>query len=260
MKILILAYHRVYPGYHTEPDVFEWQIKTLKNKFVPITLEQTIKFIKGEFKINNDGFVITFDDGWADNFFYAYPILKKYNIPATIFIPTNFIADKRIEKFDYFKAKNMNEAMAEIKQKGYSPDFLTWEEINQMKSLIQIESHGHNHLHHPKNSPENIKNDLEKSIEIIFKKTGRKPKYLAWPYGEYDEKTIKIAAEINFEACLTTKIGTIKKGDNLMALKRFPPPRRKKIFTLCLKRKGGMNFYRLIVDIYELIQKKLFAR
>lgn len=249
MKVLILAYHRVYPGYHIDPETFEYQIRTLKERFVSLTLNEVVAFAKGDFNLKKNGFAITFDDGWADNFVYAYPILKKHNVPATIFIPTNFISSKRIKKFDYLEAKSMAKAINTSSEEECSSEFLTWEEISNMKPLIQIESHGHSHLHLPKNPPEKIKNDLGDSIKIITEKTGRRPKHLAWPFGEYSETALEMAKEVGFEACLTTRIGAVKRGDNLYELKRFSPPRNRHLFLTALKGNAGMALYRLGITL-----------
>jgi peptidoglycan/xylan/chitin deacetylase (PgdA/CDA1 family) len=253
-KILVLAYHRVFPGYHIDPEIFEWQIKTLKEKFNPLTLDEVLSFIKGDLLLKKNGFVVTFDDGWADNFIYAYPILKKYNVPATIFVSTAFIQDKRSIIFDYAKTKEMAEIIKNYQEK-YQGEFLSWEEINQMKPLIQIESHGHSHLNYANTPPEKIKEDIEKSIEIITEKIGRQPKFIAWPFGKYSKEAIKIAKETNLKAALTVKIGSVKTNSPLYELKRFSPPRHRFLFLIASKREMGMLFYRVIVFIFSKIKK-----
>jgi peptidoglycan/xylan/chitin deacetylase (PgdA/CDA1 family) len=254
MKILVLAYHRVFPGHHIDPGTFEYQIQTLKGRFVPLTLDETIAFVRGELNLKKEGFAVTFDDGWADNFVYAYPILKKHNVPATIFAPTKFINETRnnIGTADVPNFTNGYEkAFKEVEEKGYSNEFLTWDDIRAMAPLITIESHGNNHLHHPKHTPEEIKKDLEISVKIIEKETGRKPKYLAWPFGEYNDSSTQIAKEIGFEACFTMKIGSVKRGDNPYKLRRFAPPRSRRWFKAATSGDTGMAIYRLAINLIK---------
>ena len=102
-KVIILMYHRVVtekelnqyyiqPGMYVKKDVFEMQMKFLKEHFEIISLSELLKLWKDKKLDESKRYcVITFDDGWLDNYIYAYPILKKYKIPATIFLPTSYI-------------------------------------------------------------------------------------------------------------------------------------------------------------------------
>lgn len=90
-RVLCLLYHRVSPVkddmYHltVSPYNFEEQIRYLKEQ-VPI-----LRFEEDWTKPGQDGVAITFDDGYADNYEYALPILEKYRVPATIFISTGYV-------------------------------------------------------------------------------------------------------------------------------------------------------------------------
>lgn len=288
MKALILAYHHVCPNCHINPEIFDFQMQTIKKKFIPITLEDIIDIIKNKTKFKKDYVVITFDDGWADNFTYAYPILKNHGLRGTIFISTNLISDK----------------------KG---DYITWDQINLMKPVFQIESHGHSHAYQFRSSKiinpntlhfDNLKNrllnygeginlkspiyesgsvlaypryyegkkiveniddykkrvetEIKTSFSIISKKTGRRPKYLAWPFGEYNLIAVKIAQKLNIEACFTTNQGYIFEKDSIYETKRFFPPRNKFAFWIAIKGKIGMQIYLLGINFLSFI-KKLIA-
>lgn len=90
-RVLCLLYHRVHPVkddiYHltVSPRNFEEQIRYLKNH-VPI-----LRFEEDWTRADGDGVVITFDDGYADNYEYALPVLEKYQVPATIFVSTGYV-------------------------------------------------------------------------------------------------------------------------------------------------------------------------
>jgi peptidoglycan/xylan/chitin deacetylase (PgdA/CDA1 family) len=120
-------YHRVIPaqkasfpiqaGMYVEPETFETHIRFLKKHFKIIPISE-LQFIIGR-KISNSkpGCVLTFDDGWCDFFEYAFQILKNYQIPATVFLPTDFIGTKkwfwtdRLITFLYQKKDRKNSAM-----------------------------------------------------------------------------------------------------------------------------------------------------
>jgi len=161
MRVVILAYHRVYPGYHIDPEVFDFQMRTIKEKFSPLSLDEVIGFLRGEIQLKRDGVVVTFDDGWADNFIYAYPILKKYGLRGVVFVTTGFISNTPLVRptlADYWKGKvtleelfkpiEMDKAVMEFAMRGESDQFLTWEEIRGMRDVFEVECHGHTHAYH----------------------------------------------------------------------------------------------------------------
>lgn len=89
-KPKILAYHGVAPRLetplnwrHIDPELFEQHLLFLKKYTHVITLKD---FFAGNYLPGKKNIAITFDDGYKNNYTYAYPILKKYNIPATIFV------------------------------------------------------------------------------------------------------------------------------------------------------------------------------
>lgn len=100
-KVTILMYHRVLnerqtsnvqPGMYVTSHVFEEHIKFLNSHFNVISFHKLLQKLKNAtIQYNTRYCIITFDDGWRDNFINAYPVLKKYNIPATIFLPTSYI-------------------------------------------------------------------------------------------------------------------------------------------------------------------------
>ena len=100
-NLTILLYHRVGPqaapffGTSVSPIVFEKQIRFLKRNYKIIDF-QDLKLFNFNYRSYKDLVILTFDDGYRDNFLYAYPILKKYGIPATIFLATDFIGTGKL--------------------------------------------------------------------------------------------------------------------------------------------------------------------
>ena len=102
-KVALFMYHRVLakkdiernyvqPGMYVRNDVFEQQMSYLKKNFRILRFSDLLDMWKnGVWDDSQRYCIITFDDGWLDNYRHAYPILLKYNIPATIFLPTSLI-------------------------------------------------------------------------------------------------------------------------------------------------------------------------
>lgn len=111
--IVIFVYHRVCPRKgnlavsNICPEEFEKQIKYLKENFKIYSLENLINVLENNQinkKESENIAVITFDDGYNDNYIYAFPILKKYHIPATIFLITEYIGKDKLfwwDKIEY---------------------------------------------------------------------------------------------------------------------------------------------------------------
>ena len=95
----ILMYHRV--GKNLEPrsglsipvtpEVFEEQMNYLRSRYKIMSLDELAMYVGKKKSLPKKIVSITFDDGYKDNYLYAYPILRKYNIPATIFLATGYI-------------------------------------------------------------------------------------------------------------------------------------------------------------------------
>lgn len=119
---VIFLYHRVYPEEERalvasiSPEEFEKQMMYLKKYFRFSSLEELVEIINepdGKIRQLENIAVVTFDDGYKDNYVYAYPILHKYKIPATIFLTYNYIGQEDLfwwDKLGYiiYHSKNKN--------------------------------------------------------------------------------------------------------------------------------------------------------
>jgi peptidoglycan/xylan/chitin deacetylase (PgdA/CDA1 family) len=106
-KLSILMYHRVLstnhpdlawvqPGMYVQQDSFERQIVFLKERFEILSFANVLELWReGRWDAKKRYCTITFDDGWLDNYRYAWPILQRYAVPATIFLPTSWIGTSR---------------------------------------------------------------------------------------------------------------------------------------------------------------------
>lgn len=95
-RILILAYHAIsdFPNYldmFMSVSKFSSQIRYLKNHYEVIAIGEAVELIASQAPVHGDKIVITFDDGYQDNFDHGYPILREYGVPATIFLVTQNI-------------------------------------------------------------------------------------------------------------------------------------------------------------------------
>ncbi|MCR4434425.1 MAG: polysaccharide deacetylase family protein [Clostridiales bacterium] len=197
--IPILYYHSVTDNIFgieelsVAPAEFEKQMNYLKkNNYTVITFNELKNADSMEKPI-----IITFDDGYEDNFTYAYPILKKFGFKATIFLCVSVI-DKS--------------------------QFLKSGQILQMKDLINIQSHTMTHDYLSKLTEEKIDTELGESKKILEDLTGKEVDVLAYPYGDYDSRVIKIAKKY-YKYAVVSGGGFYHRGDSAYEIKRIYVPR-----------------------------------
>lgn len=106
-SLVVLMYHRVLPpgdprleveqpGMYVHPATLHLHLRTLKRHFQPVRLDYWIRAARDNAPLPERAFAITFDDGWADNFEYAYPLLVAENVPATIFVVSDLVGTGRL--------------------------------------------------------------------------------------------------------------------------------------------------------------------
>lgn len=111
--LVVLAYHRVFDvsdakvfPYDLElvsasTDDFRRQMGHLKRNYTVVTMAQVLTALDGGVRLPSRPVVVTFDDGHADNYTNAFPILREFDVPATIFLTTDYIGGERTFWFDH---------------------------------------------------------------------------------------------------------------------------------------------------------------
>lgn len=200
IKIPILMYHSINDN---DPNnnmvlpinMFKEQMLWLNDSdFNSLTLDEAIMALENDL-IPENPIVITFDDGYVDNYENAFPILKENNIKATFFVITNFIDD------------------------GY---YMSADMLKEMQSTgMEIENHTIDHARLSLLSRENIYNEIKGAQEFLRDNIGASGDYLAYPFGLYSNKVINIANELNIKAAVTIQKGKISYKSNRYKLKRI---------------------------------------
>ncbi|OGX23490.1 MAG: hypothetical protein A2Y03_04920 [Omnitrophica WOR_2 bacterium GWF2_38_59] len=102
-KVVVLAYHRVCPIDPKEtlikdmvvsPEAFDEQMQYVASNYNVVFLDELAGLLESD-SLHGKHAVVTFDDAYSDNYEYALPILRKYGIPATIFVPTSYIDSEK---------------------------------------------------------------------------------------------------------------------------------------------------------------------
>jgi len=152
--LIVLYYHRVLPfkGYDIDMGGFEWGLSFLKRRFDVVPPEILFDLRKG-FKLKKTSVLLTFDDGFLDNYVYAFPILESFGLRALLFVITSKITHRNPNKTIVETDRNVfipgiDETALYDSTKGNLSEFLSWEELKIMKSnkTFEIGSHSHSHM------------------------------------------------------------------------------------------------------------------
>jgi len=133
--------------------------------------------------------LIYFDDGYKDNFVNAYPILKRMDIPATIFVVTDCLDKKKILWETALHSEDVN-------------IFLSWDELRSMRDVFDIGTHTVTHRKLTGLALEEVREEFEKSRAYIEEKTGAEVIALSYPKSRFTPQIRAVAAECGFDFML----------------------------------------------------------
>jgi peptidoglycan/xylan/chitin deacetylase (PgdA/CDA1 family) len=200
-QVVIFGYHRFVntvkrPDTEITPQLFEQQMTELKNKNITvIPMQDFLAWRRGEKAIPAKSAIITFDDGWKSQYEVAWPILKKFNYPVTLFIYTEGIRPGHFS----------------------GGESMSWEMLAEMRDAgVDIQGHSatHSDLRRPydkiakkKLNPEEYEQWLNKELvgskEMIEQKLGVKVNCFAVPYGFHNDHIRDICMKAGYEAMFT---------------------------------------------------------
>ncbi len=205
--VMVLCYHRLEPKPRPKdplaitPQQFEQEMQALKdNNFAVIPMQDFLAWRRGDKEIPSKCAVVTIDDGYVSGYDTAWPILKKFGYPFTMFVYINY-----------------------INSGGKS---ISWDQLAEMRDAgVDIESHTYSHadLRNPndkyavdKHNFELIQKDVQTlgeegwlrkeivdSKAVLEKQLGIKVNALAYPFGKYNEKVRAVIKAAGYEAAFT---------------------------------------------------------
>ena len=160
--LISIMYHRFnenkYPSTNIQLDIFKKQLDIIKNEGItfihPKNFKESLTDLKSQRKI-----LFTVDDGLLSFYKNAWPILKERKIPFILFVNTREVG---------------------------SYNYMNWSQIIELynNENVEIGNHSHSHEYLVDESPEIIKQDIEKSIKIFKEKLGKNSEFFSYPFGE----------------------------------------------------------------------------
>lgn len=161
------------------PDLFENQMKYLsENGYNSISLDTLYAALKGG-GLPNKPVILTFDDGYIDFYYNAYPILRRFNLKATSFIPTGLMGGKM---------------------------YMSWDMIKEISSsgLISFQAHSIHHYNLPSLSLHQAKEEIVESKKTLELMLGTRVNFFAYPYGTSKESIWKLVKDAGYLGAVGT--------------------------------------------------------
>lgn len=188
-KVSVLMYHMIgdiedNSAVMTEENL-RWQMAYLKeNGFHPITMREFYAYVKDGAPLPEKPVCITFDDGYADNYSIVYPLMKEYGFPWTIFVITGDVG---------------------------KPQRVTWDELAEMaeSGTVTVASHTVTHPHLAELSSDGQREEIEGAQRALREKLGIENPWLCYPYGSYNEETVRLAKEVGIKLAVTMDFGRV---------------------------------------------------
>ncbi|MDQ7029767.1 MAG: polysaccharide deacetylase family protein [Ardenticatenia bacterium] len=207
VRVPILMYHYIStppPGadrYRRDlsvpPDVFRAQMGYLKAQgYQTVSLRDLVYALTRGTPLPPRPIVITFDDGYRDNYENAFPVLKELGFTGTFFVLTGPIDQN-------------------------NPIYMTWDQLREMRAAgMEIGVHSRDHVELRGRSYEYLVWQVLGASQAVERQLGFRPEVFSYPSGLYDQRTVEVVRSAHFWAAVTTRGGITHRTENLLTLRR----------------------------------------
>ena len=225
----VLMYHHVSTAVGsitTSPENFESQIAGLARRgYRSLSANEFADFLAGK-PTPPKSVLITFDDGYLDNWVYAHPVLQKYSMHAVLFLITGVLGEGPARAHAGQPGAALPTVVGHLQSKAMiaagnpDPVMLRWSEALAMQEAGTFEFHSHTHTHNRwdlTNEPretclQNLKQDLTDSRKAMQQQLGAVSEHFCWPQGYFEHDYVVLAQELGFKYLYTT----VAHGQNLV--------------------------------------------
>ena len=216
----VLMYHHVTPNpglVTVSPSTFRAQMAWLAGHgYRGIGARELEDFLAGR-PLPDKSVLISFDDGYLDNYVYAHPALREFGLKGLIFLITGWLGDGPARRHageagELPACPNHREATALVQAGQADQAMLRWSEVEAMAAAGSFEFHSHTHSHsrwdktvaEPQARREALAADLADSRAALAARTGSSA-HLCWPQGYYDDDYRQVAREAGFRYFYTVE-------------------------------------------------------
>ncbi len=262
--VILLMYHGVceqsaipeHINFHVHPSIFERQLRALKKRYRVIPLKDVVTALKENQPLEK-AVVLTFDDGYRNNAQYAAPILKRLDLPFTVFVATEYVdsgawiplneiywmwsegklsTDQMNKLRGQIRGRSAAEARAIIRALPERPrtasriaedsfGMLSWQEICEMaRTGADFGSHTHTHCNMAAENDEAQRAELGVSRQRLAENLGAPTTLFAYPFGHLEhmsEQSRRNVINAGYECALSTEVGVVTSHSDRFCLPRM---------------------------------------
>lgn len=223
----VLMYHSVADSdwfFSVSPGEFERQMRYLKKYCNPVKLSDMADFVRGERGLPSRSVAVTFDDGYKDFYENAFSVLKKYGIPATLFVMTG---------------------EPDHKELGNNFSLLDWDEIREIRAsgLVDVGSHAMTHKKLTRLAAEAVENEIRSSGVIIEEKIGAFPDFFAYPKGSSNPEIKGLVKKSGYKGAVTAEQRLVLKNNNPYAISRIQVDQSRSFFEFKVRLTRVADWY-----------------
>lgn len=248
-NVPVLMYHHISPStgsLTTSPANFRSQMQWLaRHGWTTLSAAQFSAFLAGE-PAPRKSVLLTFDDGYLDNYVYAHPVLQAFGLTATMFLVTGWLHDGPARTHAGQGSGGLpatpghHESKALVAAGRTDEVIVRWSEVHAMRQAGTFEFHSHTHTHtrwdkvhaEAARKREALAEDLSRSAAALRAHLGQSSDHLCWPQGYFDDDYVQVAHAQGLRHLYTTDA----RGHNR------PGNRPDHIYRVAVKNKGGALF------------------
>lgn len=218
-RVVVLCYHSIHSTTSfasATPGLLEQHLLWLKTHCTMIPFSEVAAAV-GDTVGRRPRVAVTFDDGYADNYECAFPLLQRYEVPATVFLTVGFVEKDPavVERFRILRRTGAEELRP-----------LTWSQVREMRrGGIQFGTHTYSHPNLALLDRSAAEVELRRSKEIMEDRVGERIGLLAYPFGRpklhFTTDTIEIVAQTGYECAAATTTRAVRASDAPFTVPRF---------------------------------------
>lgn len=206
LNVPVLMYHHVQPqsqavskgqtATSVDSEMFDQQILYLVSRgYAFLTAKELVSALQNKSQLPSKSILVTLDDGYLDNYQYVYPILKKYNVKASLMIVTGLLGGS---------------------------DYMTWEQVREMagSGLVYFTDHTWSHYGVGYGSGDKIRYEIVTAKQQLQGNTGQTIDIFTYPFGSFSGLSIDILKQEGFTGAFSTIFGDWQCDSFIMALHR----------------------------------------